>query len=193
MHPIVQSSQNSTSHNSDNTIAGRYELDMRNQALRSISSEIRYFTHLTALHISNNRLTLLPDELFLHLRALTTLDVSCNNLTSLPSCIGKRDTLRKLLIQQNKIIELPVEMGRLFQLKELQLDGNPLSAPPSSIIQQGTLAIIAYLRDRMPTGPPRYGLFREVRKQVEYYFSDTNLPNDEFIITNMVTHADSSA
>lgn len=43
-------------------------------------------------------------------------------------------------------LELPVEMGRLFRLKELNVEGNPLLAPPQGVIQGGLEVLIAYLR-----------------------------------------------
>jgi len=153
---------------------GWFELDMSGMALKSLSPTIKHFTHITALYINNNNLTTLPDELFIELRALSTLDISSNHLTSLSNNIGRMDNLKKLLIHQNKLSELPVELGRLYKLKELQVDSNPLTVPPLSVIQQGTAAIISYCRDRMPSGPPP-----PERKFISYIDQSVVLPERE--------------
>ena len=54
--------------------------------------------------------------------------------------------LTKLDLSKLKLARLPQEIGQLSNLEELDLDGNPLQTPPREIVQQGTKAILAYLR-----------------------------------------------
>eukprot|EP01114_Cavostelium_apophysatum_P020466 TRINITY_DN6864_c0_g1_i2.p1 TRINITY_DN6864_c0_g1~~TRINITY_DN6864_c0_g1_i2.p1 ORF type:complete len:609 (-),score=205.83 TRINITY_DN6864_c0_g1_i2:981-2807(-) len=133
---------------------GWYELDMSGIGLRALGLEIRNYAHITALYLSNNRLTALVDDIFADMKALTTLDLGFNLLTRLPTTVTQLNLLEKLYLQENRIVELPIEMGRLYRLKELLLDGNPLVSPPQTITQHGTNFTIAYLRDRMPMPPP---------------------------------------
>eukprot|EP00656_Telonema_subtile_P051155 TRINITY_DN681_c0_g1_i2.p1 TRINITY_DN681_c0_g1~~TRINITY_DN681_c0_g1_i2.p1 ORF type:complete len:394 (-),score=71.83 TRINITY_DN681_c0_g1_i2:172-1353(-) len=44
-------------------------------------------------------------------------------------------------------------MGRLWRIKEIGHDGNPLIYPPSEVLPGGTEAVFAYLRDSMPPPP----------------------------------------
>lgn len=130
------------------------ELDMSNQGLRTVCPEIRFYSHLTALYLGNNKIEYLPEEFCFELRLLKVLDLTINNLAYLPASIGQLTSLERLLLQQNRIQELPVELGHLLRLKEVGTEGNPISSPPQSILQGGITTILSYLRDRMPMGPP---------------------------------------
>jgi len=62
--------------------------------------------------------------------------------------------LTVLSLFQNHLRELPLEMGRLFRLKALNIDANPILHPPHNILRTGVESTIGYLRERMPTPPP---------------------------------------
>eukprot|EP00008_Paramoeba_atlantica_P009434 CAMPEP_0201490982 /NCGR_PEP_ID=MMETSP0151_2-20130828/28204_1 /ASSEMBLY_ACC=CAM_ASM_000257 /TAXON_ID=200890 /ORGANISM="Paramoeba atlantica, Strain 621/1 / CCAP 1560/9" /LENGTH=515 /DNA_ID=CAMNT_0047877159 /DNA_START=187 /DNA_END=1730 /DNA_ORIENTATION=- len=128
-------------------------LDLTAVGLRSLSEKIGNFSHITILHLSRNHLTTLPVALFQRLRLLVTLDLSYNNLISLPSEIGELGKLETLYLFQNRLTELPLEFGRLWKLRTLTLDGNPLANPPQNIVQQGAERVVHYLRDLMPPPP----------------------------------------
>lgn len=88
-----------------------FELDVSGMGIRTLSREIRYYPHLTALYMNNNKIVELPDDIFSELRSLVVIDVSFNLLSRLPSSIGQLDHLEKLAIHHNRITELPLEMG----------------------------------------------------------------------------------
>lgn len=125
---------------------------MSGMGLKILSPEIKYYSHITSLYLNHNKLSSIPNEIFQELKCLTTLDLSYNCLTHIPSGISsgiffflKKNhnisivcTLTKLFLNQNRITEIPLEMGCLFRLKELSLEGNPIISPPFSIIQKGT-------------------------------------------------------
>lgn len=73
------------------------------------------------------------------------LDLSENQLTSLPPEICELTNLIKLNLSGNQLTSLPPEIGKLSKLTELYLDGNPLVSPPLEIVEQGKEAIIEYL------------------------------------------------
>jgi len=129
-------------------------LDLTGVGLRSLSEKIANFSHIIALHLSRNQLTVLPVALFRNLRHLVTMDVSYNNLQYLPSEVGELGKLETLHLFHNNLRELPLEFGRLWKLRTLTLEGNPLVAPLQSIAQGGADKVVHYLRDRMPPPPP---------------------------------------
>lgn len=54
------------------------------------------------------------------------LNLSGNQLTSLPAEIGDLTKLWQLDLSGNQLTSLPAEIGELTNLKELNLRGNPL-------------------------------------------------------------------
>lgn len=129
-------------------------LDLSHKGLHNLSKNIAYYRHLTYLCLSHNSLGSLPVQLFTHLPMLSYLDASFNLISSLPPQVGCLVNLDTLLLYQNKLTELPLELGRCFRLKTLNVDSNPITSPPHNILSQSTDGIISYLRDRMPTPPP---------------------------------------
>ncbi len=55
-------------------------------------------------------------------------------------------SLEKLQIDNNKLIQLPVELGSIVSLREMSFQGNDLRTPPSEILEHGTSAITEYLK-----------------------------------------------
>ena len=77
---------------------------------------------------------------------LTQLDLSYNQLESVPESICEMTELNTLNLSYNAITSLPVEMGKLHKLCELPLYGLRLVYPPYSITNNGkTKDIIGYL------------------------------------------------
>jgi len=156
MNPYVyvHSEEQATNDGEKETSPGWFELDMSGIGLRTISIDLKLYSHITGLYLSNNRLSFIPEEVFLEMKSLLILDLSSNLLQRVPLALTQLNSLEKLFLNDNRITELPVEMGRLFRLKDLKVVGNPLLAPPQGVIQGGLEVLIAYLRDRMPMGPP---------------------------------------
>ncbi|KAJ5505453.1 Leucine-rich repeat typical subtype [Penicillium expansum] len=95
------------------------------------------------------------------LRALTTslfnygFIEKLNELTELPEELGMLSNLKKLLLFDNNIRTLPYEMGYLYRLETLGIEGNPLNdVLKSQIMKDGTKALIKYLREEMPVHLP---------------------------------------
>jgi internalin A len=84
---------------------------------------------LTELNLSNNQLTTLPPGIG-RLTALTDLYLSRNQLTSLPPEIGQFTALKALFLSRNQPTSLPPEIGRLTVLMGLFFSGNQLTSLP---------------------------------------------------------------
>ncbi|NXJ09821.1 LRC59 protein, partial [Odontophorus gujanensis] len=65
----------------------------------------------------------------------TVLDLSCNNLVSLPSDFCSLTHLVKLDLSKNRLQQLPVDFGRLVSLQHLDLLNNRLVTLPVSFAQ----------------------------------------------------------
>jgi len=134
-------------------------LDLSNRGLFKLTRRICYYPHLTALYLSSNNLTSVPDELFTHLTNLVHLDLSYNRITQIPPTVENLQQLKRLLLFSNRLTSLPVQIGRLWKLKQLSVENNPISEPPMHVLQKGTDEIFGYLRDRVPpcAAPPDRG------------------------------------
>ncbi len=119
--------------------------------MKVLPPEIGKLSGLTRLDLVGNRLAVLPPEIG-ELSRLTTLYLSDNQLTALPPEIGQLSRLEGLNLSDNQLAALPLELGRLTMLEFLDLDGNPLTSPPPEVVQQGTQAILAYLRSMLEAG-----------------------------------------
>ncbi|KAM8837039.1 leucine-rich repeat-containing protein 59 isoform 2-T2 [Spinachia spinachia] len=89
--------------------------------------ELALFTKATVVDLSCNNITSLPPE-FCNLTHLVKLDLSKNQLTCLPDDLGNLASLQKLDLYNNKLTVLPVSFSQLRSLKWLDLKDNPLEA-----------------------------------------------------------------
>ncbi|MBI5355786.1 MAG: leucine-rich repeat domain-containing protein [Candidatus Aenigmarchaeota archaeon] len=61
------------------------------------------------------------------------IDISNNNVKSIPQSIGKLEDLHKLDISRNSIVEIPQSLKNLKKLRELDVSGNSLVEIPEFI------------------------------------------------------------
>ncbi|XP_041076667.1 leucine-rich repeat-containing protein 59 [Polyodon spathula] len=87
--------------------------------------ELATLTKATVLDLSCNNLTILPSE-FCGLTHLMKLDLSKNQLVQLPPELGRLVSLQHLDLYNNKLCSLPVSLAKLKNLKWLDLKDNPL-------------------------------------------------------------------
>jgi Leucine-rich repeat (LRR) protein len=99
-------------------------LNLANNKLTTIAF-IAALSKLTVLNVSGNSIAQLEEGWFANLANLVVLDLSCNDLTDVPSALGYITTL-----------------------KTLELEGNGIRSIRRAIIEKGTVAILEYLRQR---------------------------------------------
>ena len=63
--------------------------------------------------------------------------------------MGRLVNLQNLILSHNNITALPLALGTLFRLENLEITNNPIISPPVGVLQRSTPEIISYLRDRM--------------------------------------------
>uniref|UniRef100_A0A3Q2T387 Leucine-rich repeat-containing protein 59 n=1 Tax=Fundulus heteroclitus TaxID=8078 RepID=A0A3Q2T387_FUNHE len=89
--------------------------------------ELASFPKATVVDLSCNNIISLPPE-FCSLIHLVKLDLSKNQLTCLPDDLGNLVNLQHLDLYNNKLTVLPVSFSQLRSLKWLDLKDNPLEA-----------------------------------------------------------------
>lgn len=139
------------------------DLDLHNNAIEEIPSELSQLHSLKTLNLSGNKLQHLPDAVR-NIGSLLTLNVSHNlietigdisglgklhelyvngnKLSSLPDGV---ETLESLLVVQadhNQIEALPEDIHKLHHLKSLHMTDNCLSSLPLSIVLLDKLRVL---------------------------------------------------
>ncbi|XP_064538018.1 leucine-rich repeat-containing protein 40 [Drosophila montana] len=151
------------------------ELVLAKNQLSYIPTFISQFSRLNVMNLSCNLLRGLPME-FAGLQMLRELNISHNRLDHLPSCIYELNNLDTLIANDNRIKELdatedglgalsqlnvldlsnndiqlvPPVLGKMTNITELKLSGNPFRQPRHQILAMGTAATMDYLRGRIP-------------------------------------------
>ncbi len=93
-------------------------------------------------------------------------------------------SLRELYLFDNLLSTLPYELGTLHQLEMLGVEGNPLRAELRNMIQQeGTPALIAYLRDTcaVPMPPPERQ-WQSMQSETERKVQESDPSSESFSI-----------
>src|SRR5207248_145705 len=104
-------------------------------------------SNLQHLDLYENQLIQIPSELG-QLTSLQNLDLSSNQLTQIPSELGQLTNLQNLHLHKNQLTQIPPELGQLTNLQYMSLSKNPnLLAPPPEIVSQGTQAIVSFLQE----------------------------------------------
>ncbi|KAI9314799.1 hypothetical protein BX666DRAFT_1963691 [Dichotomocladium elegans] len=134
------------------------ELDLSHNRLRSLPSNMR-LTALVHLNVSDNQLDTLPKSIA-QCRNLKTLNVSKNHLTTLPADLVQLNRLELFDLSENLLCILPADILERMHTT-LLITGNPLTRPGHCDIQgTGSSAYAQILRQmtmRAVSTAPRCG------------------------------------
>ncbi|NXL60050.1 LRCH1 protein, partial [Chordeiles acutipennis] len=125
--------------------------DLSKNRLTEVPSELCHFVSLETLNLYHNCIKIIPDAI-VNLQMLTYLNLSRNQLSSLPACLCGLP-LKVLIASNNKLGCLPEEIGQLKQLMELDVSCNEITALPQQIGQLKSLKELNVRRNYLEVLP----------------------------------------
>jgi len=124
---------------------------MGNQS--SVKSHISNAERTGVFQLTKYNLSEFPVEILRLKSNLRTLDLSYNKLKRIPGSISEFSQLKQLTLTNNKIIELPEEMGRLKKLETIDCSVNILRSIPSSMSQLVNLRSVTLSHNQLFSFP----------------------------------------
>ncbi|MBD2157358.1 COR domain-containing protein [Leptolyngbya sp. FACHB-16] len=115
--------------------------------LSSLPNSLKELTEIERLYIWGNQFKVVPKE-FSYLSKLKILNLSSLELIKVPEQVEELAELKVLLLNENYIVDLPIFLHQLKHLNEVKLDNNPLNPDIAAAYEQGTEAVMQYLRAR---------------------------------------------
>jgi Leucine-rich repeat (LRR) protein len=111
-----------------------------------------------------------------NIQSLQYLDLSENQLTSLPDSIGNITNLTELYLYYNQLTSLPDSIENLTNLTELNLSSNELRSLPDSIGNLKNLTKLALRNNQLTSLPDSIGNLSDL---IELDLSNNPLPQPE--------------
>ncbi len=116
-------------------------IELGEMFMNHLSERIGQLTKLTILHLTCNRLQVLPMSLF-KLRNLTVLNLTFNRITFIPPEIEQLSNLKELHLSYNELKTIPPEVGNLEYLRDLSINNNYIEIVPKEIGKLKKLRIL---------------------------------------------------
>ena len=127
-------------------------LNLSGNALTSLPDDLVRLHKLKVLFCSGNRFARVP-EVVGACASLSMVGFKSNQLTELPAA-ALPARLRWLILTDNRLTELPTELGERAHLQKLALAGNRLSRLPDAMAQCRALALLRMSANRFEQIPP---------------------------------------
>ncbi|XP_074523998.1 leucine-rich repeat-containing protein 40 [Halichoeres trimaculatus] len=126
-------------------------IDFGNNQLSDLPPELKNLTKLRSITLNYNRFKSFPEVLY-QIMSLETVLLGNNQVGGVdPSRLQKLVHLSTLDLSNNDLLSIPPELGLCTSLRCLSLEGNPFRTPRAAIVAKGTDALLEYLRSRIPT------------------------------------------
>ncbi|KAM0874901.1 hypothetical protein ACQ4PT_037135 [Festuca glaucescens] len=109
------------------------KLDMSGLSMDTIPHITMSLGHITTLDLSNNNLESIPESMIARLLNVVVLDVRSNQLKSLPNSIGCLSKLRVLNVSGNLLESLPSTIEECRALEDLNANFNQLTGLPDTL------------------------------------------------------------
>lgn len=119
-----------------------------------------------SLDLSYNNLQSLPEEIR-NIRRLIELNCEINQINRLPENIGKLRSLKVLKLSSNRLSIIPDAVGSCCNLKELHLDNNQIEILPKSIGNCINLETLKLQNNSLKDLPITLGKLVDVLKDVD--------------------------
>lgn len=115
------------------------ELDLSNNKLIELSSELNDLPKLKRLHLQNNNLSKMADDCFMNLKNLEYLNLRNNRLSFLNLTLTNLKMLQTLDISYNNLVKVSgYEINRMFALVDFNASHNALTNVESNCFNQAT-------------------------------------------------------
>ncbi|XP_067829309.1 volume-regulated anion channel subunit LRRC8C-like [Heptranchias perlo] len=121
-----------------------------------IPEHIKKLSSLECLYLNNNKIELIPPQLFL-CNKLRHLDLSHNHICSIPPEIGVLQNLQHFSISNNMLESLPNELFFCKELKTLKIGHNALTALSPRIASLSLLTRLELKGNHLEALPPEVG------------------------------------
>ena len=132
-------------------------LDLSNLEMTEYTIDLDEPGRVTVLNLSCNNLTGMPSVR--NLKCVRTLILDSNPLTDVPESIFKLQTLRRLSMKRCQLTWLPESLFAYTGLEELGLDGNRMGSLPCDLVRMTSLNVLTL--DDNPFRDPLMSISRE--------------------------------
>ena len=151
-------------------------IDLSRNTLRSIPHMIPHFLSLKTLNLAYNQIEDITNLCNENMRNLCVLDVSNNRIMDIPKGFWDWfNSLTHLNLENNELTKLPSEIGFMYGLKSLKVDGNPIKLLRRTVIEKGTNEIMSFLRSRHTGEPPRRMEIENVEENKENIIENNDI------------------
>eukprot|EP00058_Branchiostoma_floridae_P022229 XP_002607719.1 hypothetical protein BRAFLDRAFT_82834 [Branchiostoma floridae] len=110
-----------------------------------VPDEVGNLPNMWLLSLECNFLKTLPSTMA-HMNNLLVVHLLNNKFDAFPEVLCELPAMEKLDISNNNITKLPTALHQAGKLNDLDVSGNPLTYPPQDVREQGTGAIMAFLK-----------------------------------------------
>jgi leucine-rich repeat protein SHOC2 len=114
-------------------------------SMRRVCDEVLNWETLVHLCLDDNEISVIDWKMCMDMTQLETLELRRNRIVEIPKQLCVHSSLRKLALSQNRITTLPIALGGMPNLADLQVQGMVLKLPPPSVLHYGTQNVLAYL------------------------------------------------